>query len=313
MNPATTPKDFFLHLAATIALYAGAIALIDLAFTLINRALPDYLSDYFYSSSVFWPISLLIVLTPILYVLEWMIARDIRLVPEKSRITIRRIRIYLTLFLTGATIAGDLIYLLNTYFNGEITSRFIWKFVAVLIVTAVIFAYYLLDKRKDTVTTSGSYVKKWTRILSWLGIILVLIGIVTGFVVVGSPSKQRALRFDDQRIVDLSSIQVNIVNFWQATGKLPATLKDIDNPIYIPNIPVDPETKQPYEYNAKSSLSFEICANFALASINKNNPLWYPMPAGTTANWNHPSGHSCFVRTINPNYTSRGDKAPLPL
>ncbi|MDE1967109.1 MAG: hypothetical protein KGI45_03505, partial [Patescibacteria group bacterium] len=62
-----SPKDFFLHLGATIALYAGAIALINLAFTILNKLFPDALNPYWNAGSVIWPISMLIVLVPVLY------------------------------------------------------------------------------------------------------------------------------------------------------------------------------------------------------------------------------------------------------
>ena len=105
----TTPKDFFYHLTATIALYSVIIAVINLYFGIINYYFPDALAGYFYSNTVAWPISMLVVLVPILYVLEWLINKDIKAIPEKSEIWARRWRIFLTLFLAGAVMAGDLI------------------------------------------------------------------------------------------------------------------------------------------------------------------------------------------------------------
>ena len=65
MNPKTTPRDFFLHLGATIALYAAATALINLSFSIIDYLQPDALANYFSASSIAWPISMLVVLAPI--------------------------------------------------------------------------------------------------------------------------------------------------------------------------------------------------------------------------------------------------------
>ena len=79
----TTPKDFFLHLSATLALYVSAGALINLLFSVINYYFPDQLAGYFYANAVAWPISMLIILIPTLYVLEYLINRDITKVPEK--------------------------------------------------------------------------------------------------------------------------------------------------------------------------------------------------------------------------------------
>ncbi len=309
MNTGTTPKDFFLHLGATIALYASAIALINLAFGSINRALPDALSNYFNANSIVWPISMLIVLIPVLYVIEWLIGRDISKTIEKKDIWIRKWRIYLTLFLTGATIAGDFITLISTYLNGEISSRFIFKVLIVLVVSAVIFAYYLLERMDGTLRG-----KKWKIILAWLGIILVSVGIISGFIIVGSPATQRAQKFDDQRINDLTNIQWQIINYWQNTGKLPQTLDILNDPVGNYLLPKDPDTRVSYEYSMKGTNSFELCANFSLVAQNlqgSNIELTSypvkPISVGinnvnnvNNANWSHSSGRVCFNRTIDP-------------
>lgn len=302
----TTPKDFFLHLGATIALYASAIALMNLAFETINRALPDALSNYFSPNSIVWPISMLVVLVPILYVIEWLIGRDISRMIEKKDIWIRRWRIYLTLFLTGATIAGDFIILINTYLNGEISGRFVYKILVVLIVSTVIFAYYLLERMGETLKGKTGKI-----ILAWLGIVFVLIGIVGGFVIVGSPATQRAQRFDNQRINDLINIQWQITDYWQKTGKLPQNLDVLNDPVGNYLLPQDPDTKSSYEYSVKETNSFELCANFALVSKNPQGSnielQTYPVkPISVGVNnmnnisWNHSSGRACFERTIDP-------------
>ena len=182
MNNNTTPKDFFLHLGATVALYAAVVALINLAFSVINYYLPDQLAGYFYSGNIAWPISMLIILVPILYVLEYLIIKDIRKLPGKESIWIRRWRIYLTLFLTGAVMVGDLIALVNTYLNGEISGRFAYKVLAVFVIAGVIFLYYLIEKKSgldgvDIGTKSNS-----RFIVATIGLVVALIAIIFGFI-----------------------------------------------------------------------------------------------------------------------------------
>ncbi len=307
MNTTTTPKDFFLHLGATVALYAAAIALINLSFAVINYAVPDQLASYFYAPSVAWPISMLIVLIPALYILEWFIHRDYRVMPEKLTLWIRRWRIHLTLFLAGATIVGDLIALINTYLSGEISMRFFYKVLAIFVIAGVIFTYYLLD-RKDP-TDAG---KKARYSLAGLGLLVVLAAIIGGFVIVGSPSKQRSIRFDNQRVNDLSSTQWQIISYWQTKGVLPAALADINDGISGYMTPVDPESKTSYEYTRKSVTSFELCANFDLPSQDTQGRgefgggygVAYPSSiypdGGVDNNWKHEAGRTCFARTIDP-------------
>lgn len=300
MNPTiikTTPKDFFLHLAAIVALYVGAGALINLAFSIINYCFPDALANYFYSGSVAWPISMLIVLIPILYVVEWLIKKDIRLMPEKGDLWIRRWRIYLTLFLTGAVLAGDLIVLINTYLSGEISTRFIYKFSAILLVLGVTFAYYILEKANKSLQTK--------TMLSYVGIALVLMAIIGGFLVVGSPTKQRNLRFDNQRVSDLQNIQYQIVNYWQQKSRLPTKLDELKDPLYGTVVPVDPKSAEQYVYSVKNNLSFELCTTFALPYQDIKGrggyiDSSYPVIGGLDENWKHEAGRICFTRTIDP-------------
>ena len=298
----TTPKDFFYHLTATISLYAGIVALINLSFSVINYYFPDALAGYFYSNTVAWPISILIVLTPILYVVEWLIKKDIRSIPEKAEIWVRRWRIYLTLFLTGVVIAGDLITLINTYLNGEISVRFVYKVLAILVILGIVFAYYILEKINQD--------SKGKAVLSYVGLAIIVVSIVFGFITVGSPTKQRNIRFDNQRISDLQNIQSNVVSSWQQKGKLPTKLDDLNDSLYGVTIPKDPEDSSDYVYNVKSDKSFEVCAKFALKSEDTKGrgaygasyayDMSYPTIIGDSTNWKHEAGLACFTRTIDP-------------
>jgi hypothetical protein len=307
MNQKTTPRDFFLHLGAVIALYTSAIALMNLAFAIVNKALPDALSNYWSAGSIVWPISMLVVLVPVLYVIEWFIIHDIARMPEKKDIWVRKWRIYLTLFLTGATIAGDLIALINTYLNGEVTGRFMAKVAVVFVVAGCVFAYYILAR----IAASSGATKVWRDILAWVGIVLVLGTIVGGFVIVGSPATQRSLRFDEQRVLDLSTLQYQIVDYWQKNAKLPDSIQALTDPISGFMVPTDPENGASYEYSVDQAPSFELCATFDLPSSAQpsgsatgyaiyNSPM---MLAGgmTNETWNHSAGRTCFSRTIDPN------------
>ena len=293
----TTPKDFFLHLGATVALYISTIALINLAYSIINYHFPDALAGYFSSSSIAWPISILIVLIPVLYVIEWFIKKDSINNPEKNDIWIKKWRIYLTLFLTAAVIAGDLIVLINTYLNGEISSRFVCKFFVILIVLAVIFAYYLLEKLNRSLKTK--------TILAYVGLILTIVTIVFGFLVVGTPSKQRALKFDNQRVSDLQNIQWQIITYWQQNGKLPIALNSLNDQISGYTIPTDPETLKSYEYSVLDTTKFELCSTFSQPYKDMSGKGNYNSIVGTTyysgtldGNWKHDVGRTCFQRTI---------------
>lgn len=316
----TTPKDFFLHLTATVVLYTAVIALINLSFSIINYFFPDALAGYFYANSVAWPISMLVVLVPVLYVVEWLIEKDIKAVPEKKELWVRRWRIYLTLFLAGAVIVGDFITLINTYLAGEISIRFFLKVIAILLITGTVFKYYFFSLHEN-----HKWAKMSLKFHKWFGAALVIIAVVLGFITVGSPSKQRSMRFDSQRVSDLQNIQWQIVNHWQQKGVLPANLEALKDPISGVVIPNDPETDMPYEYTMKGTTSFELCANFDLTSEDtqgrgeygygggiayRDMSVAYPAMDGND-NWKHEAGRVCFDRSIDPERYPVFKKEPI--
>lgn len=322
MNTQTTPKDFFLHLAATVALYAAVGSLINLSFSVINYFNPDTLAGYFYSGSVALPISMLIVLVPVLYLIEWFIARDIRETPKKKEMWIRRWRTYLTLFLAGILMIGDLITLLNVYLSGEISSRFVYKVIVIILVAGVVGKYYFFDLYEKY-----RYATSVKRFNTWFGIVLVLAAVVAGFIAVGSPAKQRDLRFDQQRISDLTNIQWQIINHWQNKSALPVALTDLNDPLSGLIVPNDPETKAAYGYIRTASTTFSVCATFGQPSqdikgrgafgssgyggvaIDTAYPAYYPGIEGEQ--WDHEAGNACFERTIDPARYPVNPKPPI--
>lgn len=153
------------------------------------------------------------------------------------------------------------------------------------------------------------------KYFSWFIILVVAAAIIAGFFVAGSPQKQRAMRFDDNRISNLQQIQYNITDYYQNKQALPPNLAALNDPVRNVIIPTDPETKQDYEYYIRNSLTFELCATFSEASaagIDQQYPMSISGPNyfGPNATWAHPAGHYCFDRTIDPAYFKPAGATP---
>ncbi len=320
MNTKTTPRDFFLHLGAIVALIVSVVSIINLYFSVINYYFPDQLAGYFYVQDIAWPISVLIVLLPLLFVLEYFIEKDIKINIEKAELWIRKWRVYLTLFITGATIVGDIIALINVYLSGEISERFLYKILVVIVISGIVFTHFLFSKNVPVIGSKSHKVKK---VIPWLAVVVGILAVVLGFMVAGSPTKQRDLKLDSQTINDLSNIQWQLINYWQLKGTLPKTLDELNDSISGYFVAVDPKTEQPYGYNhslVNNKHSFELCANFARESEDNKGRgefgVGYSKGIATDAmysvgysdgydNWKHSKGLSCFTRTIDP------DKYPV--
>ncbi len=294
-----TPRDFFTHVGTIVTLYVSAISLITLLFQVINILHPDSLDYYVdpYSSGIRWAVASLIIIFPLFLLLSWLLERDYNVFPEKRGLGIKRWLTFLTLFVTGAAIATDLIVLITSFLGGEISTRFVLKVVVVLVVAGFVFGYYIWDLRRMSQSSR-------TKMFAIAAAIVVLASIVGGFVVMGSPMTQRKMRFDAEKTADLQNIQWQIVNYWQQKRALPNALGDLSDPISGFMTPNDPESGEVYGYRKISNLSFELCANFNLENkkTNSGGDMYaYPAIKGSEQdNWQHAAGRACFERTIDP-------------
>lgn len=307
-----SPKDFFLYIATMVALYVSAISLLALLFEYIDVLFPDRLEYYVdpYSGAIRFAIASLVIIYPAYIFLTRILNQDLRAHPEKRELGIRKWLIFLTLFVAGITIVIDLIALVNTFLGGDLTTRFSLKVVAVLVVIGGAFWYYLQDLRGKW-ENNEALSKKIGLFVS----VVVLISIVSGFFIIGSPQTLRDLRFDQNKINDLQNIQWQIVDYWQQKGSVPASLEDLKDPIRNYTVPMDRQTGEQYTYRKRSGLSFELCAEFNLESrdgfIGKGERIARPVkiaePFGLEGgNWQHTAGETCFERIIDPDlYSAR--------
>lgn len=307
-------KDVFSYLLMIAMLYVGVISFVGLLWQYVEVKFPDALNFYYSAASgaIRGYISALLIVWPVMIFMTWLIGKDLAKDPSKKDSRIRKWLLYLTLFLAAITIIIDLITLINSFLSGEITTRFVLKVLVVLVVAVAVFAYYLWELRRDP-----SKKTEITRMAAIASVVIVIAAIVIGFFIVGSPAKQRAMRFDAQRMQDLQMIQSNLVNYWTQKSKIPSQLIELTDSLSGFTPPTDPDTHQPYEYLVKSALSFELCATFAYPSESAQFTLKsYPMLYRTDGmdNWSHTSGYVCFERIIDPElYRPVADKVPAPL
>lgn len=303
-----TPRDFFMHLLVFGTLYASVVSFLALIFVYINIKFPDNLEygRFYgnYSSGIITPSSILIVIFPVFLLTSWLLGKDFTNNPEKKEMKFRKWLTYLTLFAAAVTIIVDLISLISSFYNGELTNRFLFKVLAILFVAVTVFWYYFLDLRQASILKP--------KLSAWIAGIIVLAALAGGFFMVGSPAQQRARRFDQRRINDLQLIQNQLLNYWMQKEKLPEQINELaKDQLSGFTLPVDPETGENYRYHKLTAFSFDLCADFKTDSKNypefpgENPP--YPMPVllrfskdHSSNTWTHGRGETCFERTIDP-------------
>lgn len=287
-------KDFFLNLGAVVALYTVVGSLINLLFTIINKAYPQISGyNYYYSSSISWPVAILVIFFPIFVLLMWLIGKDYAVDPERKNAGIHKWLTYITLFIAGLVMSGDLITVLYYFIDGqELTTGFLLKVLVLLVISGGVFAYYISDIRDRLTLKSRSI---W-RIVA---LVFVIGSIVWGFVVLGSPRTQRLYKYDDAKVSELQNINSAIQSYYSINGVLPKDFTDLATLNYGIN-GLDSQTQKPYEYTVKTKNTYELCAEFNKASVDATEPNIYARPIGYTS-WSHSAGRHCFPQTINPN------------
>ncbi len=122
--------------------------------------------------------------------------------------------------------------------------------------------------------------------------VVVVVAVVWGFALVGSPRTTRLQRFDQQRLNDLQTIFREIQSLCrdpdmkdELKRPVPATLEELAKLARHERINLsDPETGQRYGYTVKDGTTYELSATFSLERESDVEVFW-----------NHPSGEHFFT------------------
>ncbi len=330
----TKAIDIFLYAGIAISLVASVTNVLNVLFEAINRKFIDVLNySYFMdttASDVRFAIASLLVMFPVYALLSWYVGKEIVKFPYKGDLLVRKIMIYITLFISLFTLAGTLVSVIYTFLGGELSPRFWYKALAVILVAISLFGYYFYSLKRD-------YAKKsFVPLIIALTASLFVVGSVTWSIsVIGTPKEMRAKRFDSTRLSDLSRLQQEIVNRFQMTDKLPTEVIELNNAFQGYTVPFDPITKVAYEYtviqqpviklnyttNKKEMTGqgiFELCATFeTVREFNERGVEIGEVKGGGMTDslysvqnyyyegdrspfWNHGAERTCFKRIITP-------------
>lgn len=283
-----SPRDFFLNLLVMIALYASVVSFISMLFQYVNYIFPAQIDDYFRFTSVLNIIrvvsSILVVVYPLFIILSWLVNKDLIKNPQKRNLWIRKWLVYLTLFASFVTIVISLVRLVYNLYSGDLTIRFGLKVAAVLVVAIAVFGYYLWElKRKDEPT-------KKPKIFAIITLIVVLGSIIGGIFIVGSPAKQRNIRFDETRINNLQQIESQVYSFWTEYKKLPVNFVELEQNSPGFKLPKDPQIEKDYDYEINGEKTYRLCAEFKEETPGrgkiKTQNFYY--------DWGHARGKTCY-------------------
>ncbi len=152
-KPYVSAREAFLYLVLFSALYVSAFNLGALLFQLIDLTFPDPAAPAAAAEAIReairWSISALVVAFPVFLYVAQLTGRETRLDPSKRASKVRRWLTYLTLFVAGGVLVGDVTGLVHSLLGGELTVRFVLKVSTVAVIAGAVFGYYLRDLRLE--------------------------------------------------------------------------------------------------------------------------------------------------------------------
>ena len=292
INKYNSPKYAFLYMLSLVSLIFTGFPIGMIVFQIINKYIPDAINQFRYSfdpSALRFAISALLVAAPVFFIVNYFIYKNL----YKGNLTedsqVRKWLTYFILLVSSVVILGWFIGLINTFLGGELTLKFALKALTSIIISALIFSFYLYDiRRKITVGVKDNVIKTYFYIV----LILVIASLFSALVYGESPTEARDRKIDIAVLDNLNNIERAINQYYINNESLPESLSVLSKDIQFitPNM-ID------YEYNILSESKFELCANFKTSNLEDNNGMYQYY----REIWPHEEGNQCFEKSIEKN------------
>jgi hypothetical protein len=327
-----TPRNVVIQVGSLIALYLSASFLLTLVFGLINISYPSPADNYWEienaTDNIRLGIAMVIVFFPTYLFLVRLMNRYRRTEDVALYQHITKWLIYLSLLIGGFVLLGTLVTTIYTFLDGDLTTRFILKAVAVVGVVGTAVYYYTLDAR-------GYWIKAENKSIVFAASVslIVLTAITFGLMNIETPTIVREMKTDVEQINDLREIQAEInayLVYGHLNTKSSTTTDVLDSQVMnqspenlqkvltykgtLPltlieayknsgrTVPTAPLGREPYTYEVTEK-GFNLCATFIKDSVETDS---YPMgPIDETAriinseDWSYKAGRYCFERVVN--------------
>lgn len=274
---------FYLLLFGTLATWTIGFA--SLAFSLIDWRIPDPLfngyAQAYERASMASSLAALLVAFPLFLLISRSVTKEAQQQPERLESPIRKWLTYMALVVAAGIFMGDLITAVSYLLRGELTTRFLFKFSIVLLLSAGVFFHYIGGLRK---TEALPATRRWDHWMAAASAVAVTVLVVFGFFQLGRPSVQREIRADKQRVTQIYQTSTEISTYWtQHGGQLPQDIQQLQSDS-VKALSVEGN----FQYLAEKGSSYQLCARFAQPSDQlKNTP--------DSARWAHAAGRHCFT------------------
>jgi hypothetical protein len=289
-------KYAFFYLISLVSLIFLAISTGMIIFQIINKFIVDIINEYsgnYSSDAMRFGISALVISAPIFFLVGRQIYKFMQSGELPRDSVVRKWLTYFIMLVTSVIMISWLISVLNSFLNGEFTSKFLLKAVTALGISALIFSFYFYDLKRDYV--AGKTDKIFMAYV-YGSMFLVAAVFVASLFVVESPREVRQMKLDNLVLNDFNQIRGGLESYYNDKGILPLNLEELKNEFnYVTDKTLThPESGKVYGYNKREDNKFELCADFYFSNLDENQDFNY-----YKSEWPHESGWQCIEQRVN--------------
>jgi len=294
-------KHFVLQLGSLISLYVSLTSFLVLTFGFINLLFPDSLAGIWEienaANSIRIGFAMVVVFFPTYLVLTRLVNQNRRLSDDSDYLGITKGLIYLSLLVGGLVLLGNLVAVIMGFLEGELTSRFLLKALAVFVVTGAAFFYYIKDAQGYWLTRP-----KQSSVCAATAATLIIAILIAAVAYIPSPSTVREMKADNEMLSALQNIHWQIQDSYQKNEQLPVTVVDAYG-----EFDRLPDTSQlaNYTYTVDSETTYTLCTTFNHDSNELNDRYYYREMMSVdnsiswkNNDWNYKAGEWCFEREV---------------
>ena len=291
-------KFAFFYMLSLVALLFMALSAGMIIFQIINKNIVDILNQYqgrFSPSQLKFAISALIISTPIFYITSRQIYKSLLAGILDKDSGIRKWLTYFILLVTSVTMLGWLIGVINTFLDGDLTTKFILKAITAIFIAAVIFTFYFYDIRREEVRKKNRII----QVYFYTSLIMIIAVFVASLFIVESPRQTRNRKIDEVILNNFNMIANDIDVYYGDYNKLPETLDELiaAYSYLIDKDLSDPLTGEKFEYRVIGDDTYELCANFRTSNKEDDNDKY----GYYREYWSHEAGYQCLKQKARAN------------
>lgn len=278
-------RDAFLHLLSFIALGTWTTSLGSLLYTFIDRWFPDVgAASYMNRYSISFEMAGIIVAFPLYLAIMRSMTRAATVNPERLQSPTRKWLTYIALLVAAAIVIGDVVTFLAHFLRGALTVRFALQVSTLLVLAGGVLSFYLTTLRDEAPPRAHN------RVYACVSALLVVAGLVLGFLQLGSRATQQVRLRDERRSSDLWEISRQVYSQRARTNpqesfQLPQSQEDLISRFSTAAQRSDPLTRRPYEYIPRDATHYRLCAVFEGPTPDdwQGDPMWH-----------HAAGRACI-------------------